>query len=59
MTLERSQKSREFTVVGSIGILLTAIDAEKMDEATANDWLQTWIDEFGYRVPYRSIEDYR
>ena len=52
-------KEQGVTVVGSVGVLLAAIDAEKIDEATANDWLQTWIDEFGYRVPYRSTEDYR
>jgi predicted nucleic acid-binding protein len=52
-------KEQGVTVVGSVGILLAAIDAEKIDEATANDWLRTWIDEFGYRVPYRNIEDYR
>jgi len=40
-------------------VLSAAIDAEKIDEATANNWLQTWLDEFGYRVPHRSIEDYR
>ena len=52
-------KEQGVTVVGSVGVLLAAIDAEKIDEATANNWLQTWIDEFGYRVPYRNIEDYR
>ena len=52
-------KDQGVTVVGSVGVLLTAIDAEKIDDATANGWLQTWIDEFGYRVPYRNIEDYR
>ncbi len=52
-------KEQGATVVGSVGVLLTAIDAEKIDEATADGWLQTWIDEFGYRVPYRNIEDYR
>lgn len=52
-------KEQGVTVVGSVGVLLTAIDAEKIDGATANEWLGTWIDEFGYRVPYRNIEDYR
>ena len=52
-------KEQGVTVVGSVGVLLAAIDAAKIDEATANGWLQTWIDELGYRVPYHSIEDYR
>lgn len=52
-------KDQGVTVVGSIGILLAAINAEKIDQETANEWLGTWIDEFGYRVPYRNIEDYR
>jgi predicted nucleic acid-binding protein len=45
-------KEQGVSVVGSIGVLLAAIDAEKIDEATANNWLQTWVDDFGYRVPY-------
>lgn len=52
-------KEQGVTVVGSVGVLLAGIDAGRLDEATADTWLQTWIDEFGYRVPYRSIEEYR
>jgi len=47
------------TVVGSVGVLRAAIDANRIDEPTADSWLQTWIDDFGYRVPYRNIEEYR
>jgi len=32
------------TVIGSVGVLLAAIDAGKIDEATADEWLSTWID---------------
>lgn len=46
------------TVVGSVGILLAAIDAGRIDTATADQWLTTWIDDFGYYVPYRNIEEY-
>lgn len=52
-------KDQGVTVVGSVGILLAAIDAGRIDEATADSWLETWVDDFGYRVPYRNIEDYR
>jgi predicted nucleic acid-binding protein len=51
-------KDRGVTVVGSVGVLLAAIEAGKIDEATADRWLSTWIDEIGYYVPYRSISDY-
>jgi predicted nucleic acid-binding protein len=47
------------TVVGSVGVLLAAIDAGKIDDPTAEEWLSTWIDEIGYYVPYRSIAEYR
>jgi len=47
------------TVVGSVGVLLAAIDAGRISEATADDWLSTWIDEIGYYVPYRTIAAYR
>lgn len=46
-------------VVGSVGVLLAAIDAGRTDEPTADEWLSTWIDEAGYCVPYRDISAYR
>lgn len=52
-------KDQGVTVIGSVGVLLAAIDAGMIDEQTANDWLSTWIDEFGYYVPYRTIVEYR
>jgi len=52
-------KEQGVTVVGSIGVLLAAIDAGKISEETADEWLSTWIDEIGYYVPHRSITDYR
>ena len=47
------------TVVGSVGVLLAAIDAGRIDESTADEWLATWIDEISYYVPYRTIAEYR
>ncbi|MFB6243355.1 MAG: twitching motility protein PilT [Halobaculum sp.] len=52
-------KDQGVTVVGSVGVLLAAIDAGKIDDATADEWLSTWIDEGGYYVPYRTISEYR
>ena len=52
-------KEQGLSVVGSIGVLLAAIDAGKIDEATADEWLSTWIDDIGYYVPYRTISEYR
>ena len=52
-------KDQGVTVVGSVGVLLAAIDAGRIDEATADEWLSTWIDEIGYYVPYRTISEYR
>jgi len=52
-------KDQGVTVVGSVGVLLAAIDAGRISEETANEWLSTWIDEIGYYVPYRKITDYR
>ena len=51
-------KDQGVTVVGSVGVLLAAIDAGKIDESTADEWLSTWIDEIGYYVPYRTISEY-
>ena len=52
-------KDQGVTVVGSVGILLAAIDAGKIDEQTADEWLSTWIAEIGYYVPFQSISEYR
>ena len=52
-------KEQGVTVVGSVGVLLAAIDGGRIDEPTANEWLTTWIDDFGYYVPYRDISEYR
>jgi predicted nucleic acid-binding protein len=52
-------KDQGVTVVGSVGVLLAAIDAGRVSEETADDWLSTWVDEIGYYVPYRNITDYR
>lgn len=52
-------KEQGVTVVGSVGVLLAAMDAGKLSGSTADEWLSIWIDEIGYYVPYRSISDYR
>ncbi|MFU1780562.1 twitching motility protein PilT [Haloarcula japonica] len=52
-------KDQGLTVVGSVGVLLAAINVGKIDEATADEWLSTWIDDIGYYVPYRRISEYR
>lgn len=52
-------KDQGVTVVGSVGVLMAAIDAGKIDEPTADEWPSTRIDEIGYFVPYQSISEYR
>jgi predicted nucleic acid-binding protein len=52
-------KEQGVTVIGSVGVLLAAIDAGKIEESTADAWLSTWVDEIGYYVPYQSISKYR
>lgn len=52
-------KEQGVTVVGSVGVLLAAIDAGRISEEAADEWLSTWIDKTGYYVPYRNITEYR
>ncbi|WP_049996157.1 twitching motility protein PilT [Halococcus sediminicola] len=52
-------KEQGVTVVGSVGVLLAAIDAGKINEPTADEWLSAWIDDIGFYVPYRTISEYR
>lgn len=52
-------KEQGVNAVGSVGVLLAAVDDGRITEATADEWLSTWIDEAGYYVPYRTIAEYR
>ncbi|ERH13775.1 MAG: putative nucleic acid-binding protein, contains PIN domain protein [halophilic archaeon J07HB67] len=52
-------RERGVTVVGSVGVLLAAVESGEIGEATADEWLSTWIDEIGYYVPHREITAYR
>jgi predicted nucleic acid-binding protein len=52
-------KEQGVPVVGSVGVRLAAIDAGKIDESIADEWLSMWIDEIGYYVPHPSISEYR
>lgn len=52
-------RNQGVSVVGSVGVLLAATDSGLVDEAVADRWLKTWIDDVGYYVPYRDIERYR
>jgi len=52
-------KEQGVPVVGSVGVLFAGIDAGKIAESVADEWLSTWIDESGYYVPHQSISEYR
>jgi predicted nucleic acid-binding protein len=42
---------------GSLGVLARAIEQEQIDVETADRWLRTWSEEYGYRSPVESIYD--
>lgn len=42
---------------GSLGVLARAIEREQIDVETADRWLRTWREEYGYRSPVESIRD--
>lgn len=45
-------------LTGSIGILLEAVDTDRLSHDTADRYLKRWIDEAGFRAPARDLEDY-
>lgn len=44
-------------MTGSIGVLARAVVAERIDLSTADDWLRTWDEEYGYHAPVETMAD--
>jgi len=44
-------------VTGSIGLLVLGIERGRVDEETADEWLDTWRDTRGYYAPVESVEE--
>lgn len=45
-------------VTGSIGVLIIAIEADRVSKSDADRWLKQWIDDTEYRAPSRDLSDY-
>jgi predicted nucleic acid-binding protein len=52
-------RDADLAVTGSIGVLIRAVDDDRLSEADADRWLKQWIDETDYRAPSRDFSDYR
>lgn len=50
-------RERGIPVTGSIGVLARAVVAERIDLSTADDWLRTWDEEYGYHAPVETMAD--
>lgn len=51
-------RSRDVSLTGSIGVLVTAVETERIAESDADRWLKQWIDKTEYRAPSREFSDY-
>lgn len=51
-------REQGISVVGSVGVLIAALDSERIDKATADAWPKIWIDDIGYYVPNWDIDEY-
>jgi predicted nucleic acid-binding protein len=45
-------------VTGSIGVLVRAVEYERISVSDADSWLKQWVDETDYRAPSRDFSDY-
>lgn len=45
-------------VTGSIGVLIIAVEADRVSKSDADRWLKQWIDDTEYRAPSRDLSDY-
>lgn len=52
-------RDRGIPVTGSIGILMIAVDGDRISEDDADRWLNRWIDETAFRAPSAEFSDYR
>lgn len=52
-------RDADLAVPGSIGVLIRAVENDRLSEADADRWLKQWIDETDYRAPSRDFSDYR
>lgn len=50
-------KAQGITVTGSVGILGRGVRQNELEIETADAWLDTWINEFGYLSPVDSIRE--
>lgn len=57
LAARRLADERTIPVVGSIGLLVLGVEQGRIDEATADGWLETWRDERGYYAPVESVGD--
>jgi predicted nucleic acid-binding protein len=53
----RLAEEYDATYTGSLGVLARAIEQEQIDVETADRWLRTWSEEYGYLSPVESIYD--
>lgn len=50
-------ESRGIAVTGSVGMLGRGVKLDELDIETADEWLDTWINEFGYRSPVEHVRE--
>lgn len=44
-------------VTGSIGLLVLGIKRDRIDDETADEWVETWRNERGYYAPVKSVTE--
>jgi predicted nucleic acid-binding protein len=52
-------RSNDVPLTGSIGVLIRAVENNRISKDEADHWLKQWIDETDYRAPSRDFSDYR
>ncbi|QSW99017.1 hypothetical protein [Haloterrigena alkaliphila] len=57
LAARRVADERTIPVVGSVGLLVLGVEQGRIDEATADGWLETWRNERGYYAPVESVSD--
>lgn len=57
LAARRVAEAKDLAVTGSVGLLVHSVERELIEEAEADEWLDTWRRRRGYYAPVESVSE--